>query len=252
MKIFLSPAKRLNEDAYEIPTKLTTPTFLKDAEIVMESLSKKSPRKLQNLQKISSDLAALNYERNHSWKPQTEGQNIYPAAWMFDGEVYRGLRESKLKKKQIKYFQDNLIILSGLYGALKITDAVMPYRLEMGTDLKVGKHKNLYEFWSDKITTFVNDQLVENEILLDLSSKEYISVLNKDKMKGKWVDVKFKDFRNGELKQITVYFKKARGEMALFCAKTQAKTLDDLKKFDGMGYAYDDNLSTDNLLVFTR
>ena len=171
---------------------------------------------------------------------------------MFDGEVYRGLRDSQLNKDEIKYFQENLIILSGLYGTLRITDAVMPYRLEMGTDLKVGKHNNLYEFWSDKITSYVNDQIADDELLLDLSSKEYISVLNRDKMKGKWIDVKFKDFRNGELKQITVYFKKARGEMALYCAKTKANSLDDLKKFDGMGYAYDDNLSTDDLLVFTR
>ena len=252
MKIFLSPAKRLNEKEYEIPTELSTPNFLEEAKVIMESLSKKSPRKLQNLQKISSDLAALNYERNHSWQAQTKGKNVYPAAWMFDGEVYRGLRDSQLNKDEIKYFQENLIILSGLYGALRITDAVMPYRLEMGTDLKVGKHNNLYEFWSDKIMSYVNDQIADDELLLDLSSKEYISVLNRDKMKGKWIDVKFKDLRNGELKQITVYFKKARGEMALYCAKTKANSLDDLKKFDGMGYVYDDNLSTDDLLVFTR
>lgn len=252
MKIFLSPAKRLNEEEFDIPTELTRPQFLNEAEKVMASLSKKSPRKLENLQGISSDLAALNYERNHSWEPKVEGDDVYPAAWMFDGEVYRGLRESNLNKKQISYLQDHLIILSGLYGALKITDAVMPYRLEMGTDLKVGKNKNLYDFWTKKLTQHINDQIEEDEIMLDLSSKEYISVLDRDKIKGKWVDVKFKDYREGKLKQITVYFKKARGEMALYCAQTQAKTIDDLKNFEGMGYAYDDNLSTDNLLIFTR
>lgn len=252
MKIFLSPAKRLNEKNNNFNATLTQPTFLNQAEEVMQSLRKYSTKDLQALQKISPDLAALNYERNHNWNTDINSDQVYPAAWLFDGEVYRGLRENELSSSQIEYLQQNLIILSGLYGALKVTDAIMPYRLEMGTDLKVKKHKNLYEFWSQKITDFVIDQIEEDEILLDLSSKEYISVLDKKRINGQWIDVKFKDLHQGKLKQITVYFKQARGKMAYFCAANQVKTLDELKTFNEMGYAFDDNLSTDKTLIFTR
>ena len=148
--------------------------------------------------------------------------------------------------------QNNLYILSGLYGILRLTDQVLPYRLEMGTDLKVGRKKDLYDFWTKTLTDFVNENIENDEILLDLSSKEYLSVLDKSQLKGRLIDVKFKDLRKGKLIQITVFFKQARGHMAHFCAENQVETLDDLKKFDAMGYAYDDNLSTKNTLVFTR
>lgn len=252
MKLFLSPAKRLNENQNNFNATLTQPIFLNEAADIMRNLKKKSPKSLQSLQKISTELATLNYERNHNWTDKPNQENVFPAAWLFDGEVYRGLREEELTKNQIEYLQKNMIILSGLYGALRVTDAIMPYRLEMGTDLKINKKKNLYEFWSKKITDFVNEQIEEDEILLDLSSKEYISVLDKKSINGKWIDVKFQDFHKGKLKQITVYFKLARGKMAYFCAANQVETIDELKTFNEMGYVYDDNLSTEKTLIFTR
>ncbi|MDO5655411.1 MAG: peroxide stress protein YaaA [Flavobacteriaceae bacterium] len=252
MKIFLSPAKRLNEKSTAANVELTEPVFLKQSKIIMQSLKKKSVSELIELQGISHDLAYLNYERNHTWTTKLLENSSLQAGWMFDGEVYRGLHEENLNKKEILYLQENLMILSGLYGILRITDQVLPYRLEMGTALQVGTNQNLYEFWQKSLTNYVNKQIQKDEILLDLSSKEYMSVLDQKKLKGKIIQVKFMDMHQGKLKQITVYFKQARGRMAHFCAKTQAKSLEDLKQFNEMNYVYDVNLSTENTLIFTR
>lgn len=252
MKIFLSPAKRLDVEHKDGINDFTEPRFIKKALTVMNSLKKNSPKKLMNLQHVNEDIAHLNYERNQNWKSVPEDKNMLQAGFMFDGEVYRGLRETELTAKEIEYLRENLYILSGLYGVLRFTDKVMPYRLEMGTDLPIGKKKNLYEYWQKTVTDMVNSETIKDEILLDLSSKEYMSVLDKKKLKGKIVNVKFMDMHQGKLKQITVYFKQARGQMAHFCARTNAQTVNDLKNFSEMGYGYDENLSKPNTLIFTR
>lgn len=252
MKIFLSPAKRLNENPTTKWNAQSVPRFLEHSNKVMETLSQKSPQDLKSLMKISDELAELNYERNQKWNDSPKETENYHAGLMFDGEVYRGFRESEFSKDDFSYLQENVFILSGLYGILSPTDLVMPYRLEMGTKLPVEGSKNLHEFWRPTLTEFVNNQLKDSEILLDLASTEYISALNKKALKGNWIDVKFKDYKDGKLKQIMVYMKKARGEMAHYCTENKVQTIEELKKFNRMGYALDGNLSDDKTLVFTR
>lgn len=248
MKLFLSPAKRLHTDFSNEWGSLETPKFINDAEKIMKELREKTPKKLENLMGISSDIAEMNYERNQIWNTNPKEQ--LAAAQMFDGEVYRGLTEANLSDTAKKYLKKNLYILSGLYGILSPHSAVMPYRLEMGT--KFWGDKRLDQFWIEKLTDFVNQNTKENEILLDLSSVEYMKSLNKKKLKGKIYDFKFMDFKNGKYKQITVYFKKARGEMARYCAENDIQDLDGVKAFNGMGYIFNKEQSTEKTLVFTR
>lgn len=252
MKIFLSPAKRLNENPTKEWELKSKPRFINKSVEIMKTLRNKSPKDLMNLMDISEDLADLNYERNQKWEENPDDQSSFSAGLMFDGEVYRGLRENAFNNTQLQYLKENVYILSGLYGILAPTDIVMPYRLEMGTDLKVGNSNNLYDFWKTELTKYINSQIKKDELLLNLSSKEYISAIDTKALNGKLIDFKFKDYKNGELKQITVYMKKARGEMANWCIMNDAKTLDDLKHFDRMNYQYDDNLSNENTLIYTR
>ncbi|MCB0446858.1 MAG: peroxide stress protein YaaA, partial [Gelidibacter sp.] len=127
-----------------------------------------------------------------------------------------------------------------------------PYRLEMGTKFPVGKHKNLYEFWKKSIVNALNEELEDGELFLNLASNEYFKAIDTKALKVPVVTANFKDFKNGEYKTIMTFAKLARGYMTRYIIDSNAKTLDDIKGFDYENYRYDERLSQENDLVFTR
>ena len=143
-------------------------------------------------------------------------------------------------------------MLSGLYGLLKPSDRIMLYRLEMGRKFQFDKYKNLYEFWSDKITEQLNSELNEGELLLNLASNEYFKVVNRKKLHAQVVDFDFYEMKSEKPKTIVVYTKYARGLVVRFCAENNVHSLEELKAFGEEGYLLNDELSTDNKLVFMR
>ncbi len=253
MKIILSPAKALNTENTPKPENYTNPHFLEEAIKLNAILKKKSVKSLGKLMNISENLATLNWERNQNFSTPFTPQNATLAAYTFNGQVYEGLNISTLAKEKIPVLENKLLILSGLYGILKPFDLMQPYRLEMGTSMKVGKAKNLYEFWKDKITNYLNDQLTENENLVNLASKEYFSAINFNKLRAKVITPQFKDFKNGQLKSIFLFIKKARGYMSRFIIEEDIKSLDELKTFNVEGYSFSpQETKNENEPVFIR
>lgn len=252
MKILLSPAKLMSLETESSWNKSTTPKFLSHSEKVMDELKKLSPKDIAKLMSISSDLSEMNVERYANWKSKPTQTKSVQAAMAFKGEVYRGLDAETLDENAQEYLNQNLFILSGLYGILKPSDRVMLYRLEMGSKLDVKGSKNLYGFWKETLTDFVNSKMKKNEILLNLASNEYAKVLDAKNLKGQKIDVEFYDYKNGELKQIMVFFKQARGAMARYCAENNVLTIDEVKNFNENNYSFDAKLSTDEKLVFIR
>lgn len=230
----------------------TSPKFIEEAEFIQTYLKHKSPKYLSELMEISQKLADENWERNQKWKAKPTAKESAPALFAFTGEVYRGLDAKTLDKNAVDYLQKNYRMLSGLYGLLKPSDKIMLYRLEMGRSFEFDDYKNLYSFWSDKITDQLNSEMKKNEILLHLCSNEYGKVINRKKLNHKVIDFDFYELKDGKLKTIVVYTKHARGLMVRFCAETQAKTLNDVKAFNLEGYLIDEERSTDLNLVFTR
>ena len=253
MKFIASPAKLMNVENSTEFLKNTTPKFIKDSEFIHSFLKEKSPKYLSELMEISPKLADENWERNQKWTAKPTSKNSAPAMFALTGEVYRGLDAKTLDEKAVKYLEKNFRILSGLYGLLKPSDKVMLYRLEMGRPFKFDSYKNLYEFWTDKVTQQLNSELKKNELLINLASNEYGKVVDRKKLKSKVIDFDFKQIQpDGSLKTIVVYTKHARGLVLRFCAENQVQTLDELKAFNYENYLLDEKLSTDNHLVFTR
>lgn len=233
--------------------KNTTPKFIKDSEFIHSFLKEKSPKYLSELMEISPKLADENWERNQKWTATPTSKNSAPAMFAFTGEVYRGLDAKTLDEKAVKYLEKNFRILSGLYGLLKPSDKVMLYRLEMGRPFQFDSYKNLYEFWTDKVTQQLNSELKKDELLINLASNEYGKVVDRKKLKPKVIDFDFKQIQpDGKLKTIVVYTKHARGLVLRFCAENQVQTLDELKAFNYENYLLDEKLSTETNLVFTR
>jgi cytoplasmic iron level regulating protein YaaA (DUF328/UPF0246 family) len=252
MKIVISPAKSLNLDK-ELPISLfTESSFLKQAETIQKTLKKKKPKQLMELMDISEKLADLNWQRNQDWQLPFTPENARPAIYTFDGEVYTGIDAFTLPVDKVKVLQDKLRILSGLYGILKPLDLMQAYRLEMGTSIAIGTNKNLYEFWKTSVTDYLNSELNKDELFVNLASNEYFSAVDTKKLKAPVITPEFKDYKDGKLKMISFFAKKARGLMVRYIIDTKAETVDDLKGFNYEGYAFDANLSEGNKLVFTR
>ena len=253
MKFITSPAKLMNIENSTEFLKSTTPKFIKESELIQSHLKEKSPKYLSELMEISSKLADENWERNQKWSAKPTAKNSAPAMFAFTGEVYRGLDAKTLDKTAVDYLQKHYRILSGLYGLLKPSDKVMLYRLEMGRPFKFESYKNLYAFWTEKVTEQLNSELKKDELLINLASTEYFKVIDRKALKAKVIDFEFKQIQSdGKLKTIVVYTKHARGLVLRFCAEKQVKTLNDIKAFNYENYLFDEKLSTETNLVFTR
>ncbi len=254
MKIIISPAKTLDFESGLPVSQHTVPVFLTAAKKIHRVLKKKKPKELMELMDISDNLADLNWRRNQAkaFGCKIPGENSRQAVYAFKGDVYIGLDAYTIPEDKIDVLQQKLRILSGLYGLLKPLDLIQPYRLEMGTNLPVGESKNLYEFWKPAVTKALNKELKKGELFVNLASNEYFSAVDVKALKVPVITPEFRDYKDGELKMISFFAKKARGMMVRYIIDSGAETFDDLKMFNYEGYAFDANLSKGNKLVFTR
>ncbi|CEN44524.1 peroxide stress protein YaaA [Capnocytophaga canis] len=253
MKIVISPAKSLNFER-NIPTKEhTQPVFPEKIATVNATLKELSPKQLADLMHISDKLANLNWERNQAFSLPFSLENARQAVYVFDGDVYDGLDVYSLDSKEVERLQFSLRILSGQYGILKPLDLIQPYRLEMGTKISIGRAKNLYDYWKESVTVFLNEELDSNELFVNLASNEYFKVIDYKQIKNQLITPIFKDWKNDELKMISFFAKKARGLMVRYLIKNNIQTLDELKGFDYEGYRFSQQHTTNiNEPVFIR
>ena len=252
MKILLSPAKSLDFKS-DLPTSKTSSIcFEKEAQYLNSILKSKNPKELSDLMSISSKIADLNYERNHSWSLPFTNTNARQAVYAFNGDVYRGLDAYSIDDSRIDFLQNSVRILSGLYGLIKPLDLIQPYRLEMGTKLAFESNKNLYDFWRKKITEQLNSELDDKEPILNLASNEYFKAIDSKVIKSDVYTANFKQFKNGEFKTIAIFSKKARGMMTRFIIDNKISKISDLKSFDYDGYFYHKDLSSSRELIFSR
>ncbi len=253
MKIILSPAKNLNEQVRENHGS-NIPLFEKEANELIKDLKKIKKVGLQELMGISLDLAEQNLIRYKSWKKASlQADKALSAVYVFDGEVYRALDVKSLSEDHLPKLNEDVRILSGLYGILKPMDLIYPYRLEMGTKFSSkADQKNLYEFWGDKVTKALKKELSKDEVIVNLASNEYFKVIKTNLLKNKIITPIFKEFKNGHYSVVMMYAKHARGAMARYLVEQSLTDIEQLKLYDVDGYQYNDLLSTENEWVFTR
>lgn len=245
MKILLSPAKTLDYESKLPTTRATQPMFLEEAAVINKKLESKSKKELSELMNISDKLAALNFERYKNFELPFTKSNARPAVYAYAGDVYDGLDAYTIDTKHLDKLQESLRILTGMYGILRPLDLIQPYRLEMGTKLTVNGSKDLYEFWKTKLTEELDSELKENELLINLASVEYSKAIDEKKLKTAVISPVFKDFKNGKLKVISFYAKKARGSMARFVVENNVEQKEELLAFGVDGYSYSENHTED-------
>ena len=253
MKLIVSPAKSLNQDS-KLPTSdFSNPVFEDVAAQVNRKLARMTKAEIGELMSISDKLADLNYGRYQEFEENHTPENSRPAIYMFDGDVYSGIDAYTIPKDKIQNLQNSLRILSGMYGILKPLDLIQPYRLEMGTKLSIESHDNLYELWQDKVTKQLNSEMEKGDVLVNLASQEYFKAVNSKKLEAEIISPVFKDFKNGKLKIISFYAKKARGSMVRYILDQGIATSEELKGFDYDNYKFsEEQTEHENEPVFIR
>lgn len=252
MKIVISPAKSLDYESVLPVEKFTQGSFLNQASQLNQVLKTKSPKDLSEMMHISDKLGELNWTRNQQWQLPFNPDNARQAIFAFNGDVYTGLDAYTLSESKIDFLQDSLRILSGQYGILKPLDLMQPYRLEMGTKIAVENHNNLYQFWNESPSLFLQNEMDTKEVLVNLASNEYFKVIKPKVLNRTIITPHFKDYKDGKLKNISFFAKKARGLMVRFIADQTITEVEKLKTFNYEGYAFDASLSTTTDWVFTR
>lgn len=254
MIVLLSPAKTLDETPLSNLKESTVPIFEKETQTLVKALQKKKKNSLKKLMHISDSLAELNVTRYTNFIEGYPNDNAKPAVFSFKGDVYQGFEADSLNKNDLKFAQKHVRILSGLYGVLKPYDYMQPYRLEMGTKLSTRKGKNLYQFWGNKITKSLNQELssMKNPFIVNLASNEYFKSVQRKDINTNIYDIGFKEYRNDKLTFISFNAKKARGLMARYIVKNRIKSPEDLKGFNLENYSYAEENSSEHSLLFVR
>lgn len=246
MKIILSPAKKMNIDLDSLDY-VDLPHYLEQTEEILSWLQTKSYARLKKLWQCNDKIAEQNFERLRSMELH---KRLTPAILSYEGIAYQYMAPPVFEYKQFDYVQEHLRILSGFYGVLKPMDGVTPYRLEMQAKASIGGHKDLYDFWGKRIYDGVRD---DDGVIINLASKEYAKCVEKYLTdRDTYITVTFCEASGGKLVTKGTYAKMARGEMVRYMAEMQIKDPKDIKRFDRLGYAYREDLSSDLEYVFER
>ena len=251
MKILISPAKSLDFENNVETSISSKPIFADQAHKINNTIKNLSAPDLSSLMNISPKLSELNWSRNQEFQKIDSKEK--EAIFAFNGDVYDGIDANTINTSNHEKLQNSLRILSGLYGILKPFDKIKAYRLEMGTKISINGSKNLYDFWKENVTKSLVNEVNENDIIVNLASNEYFSVIDKSLILNTIITPQFKDFKNGKLKIISFYAKKARGLMTRFLIDNDIKNLSDIESFNSSGYMFSQN-ETNNPLepVFVR
>jgi cytoplasmic iron level regulating protein YaaA (DUF328/UPF0246 family) len=254
MLMVISPAKTLDYETPPATPRFTQPEHLEHAQVLIDQLRDFSPAQIAELMHLSDKLAGLNAARFGSWQPAFTPDNAKQALLAFKGDVYTGLNAKDFSEADFDFAQQHLRMLSGLYGLLRPLDLMQPYRLEMGTKLANVRGNNLYDFWGERISGWLNGALEAqgDNVLLNLASNEYFSAVKRKALNARLINTEFKDLKNGQYKIISFYAKKARGLMARYVIKERLNDPAGLKDFNYQGYCFSAEQSKPDSLVFLR
>ena len=143
-----------------------TPALENIADALMQHMESLSPSSIAEILGISQQLAVKAHSLAYDFPHKLSG---YKALYAFTGEAYRGLDVKTLSEEGIKRADDDLRIISSVYGILKPTDIIKPYRCEFNKPVFPDKKTSIQVF-KPKITIELVNHIKENKIseIIDL------------------------------------------------------------------------------------
>lgn len=134
----------------------------------------------------------------------------------YQGEAFRNLDARTLSKSEILKVSKHLRILSSLYGLLRPSDAIGPYRLDLTRNFPL--LGNGVTFWREIVTNQLIEEVksFKHPILVNCSSYEYTQLIDIPRIKqvATWIQTNFEYIKNGKRVNISMLAKAARGTLA--------------------------------------
>ena len=253
MYILVSPSKTQDYNFSSTLYGKTSILFADSIIKLVKKLKKLDELKLSKLLKISPKLASKTSDYYQQFNISQLDANAKQALFAYQGNVYKFLEPTTLKKSDVNYLQEHLLIISALYGLVRPFDLIQAYRLEMGSKLYINDQL-LYKYWCNIITDKLNYLGIKNNYssIINLASAEYSQAIVQSNLKAKFINIRFTEYFNDKYQTLGIYAQKARGRMIRFLAINNISQATDIKEFDHDGYKFASKLSSENNYVFTR
>ena len=217
---------------------------------LLTELKTLSEAKLKKIMKISDKLAELNLLRYQTFESLPAKQAILA----YDGDVYSSIDKKTFSPENLRFSQDHLRMVSGFYGLIRPLDKIRAYRLEMSTKLAKNAPNGLDRFWQEKITRKLNHDLKthENKYLINLASNEYASAVDRKLLEVPMINIHFREFRDGVIKNIALNSKRARGMVVDYIVRNNIDTPGEIKNFNKSDYKFNLKLSNESNYFFVK
>ena len=233
-----------------ITSNISTPKFIKEANLLASKMALYNKEEIKKLFKVSDTIAESTHQRYNDFISSPAA----PAITSYTGSVFKMINPIDFSKEDMLFADDNLVIISVLYGLLRPLDGIKTYRLEYKTKVK-DIDNSLYNFWKPHLTMALAERLkASNNTLINLASLDILPALEMDKLDKEFsiITPEFKLHKDGVYKNVQTYSKMARGAMSRYIIKNRIEQPEQLKNFDWNGYTFNQELSTSNNYIFTK
>lgn len=251
MLIILSPAKSMNMSQTTTVGGLTTPAFSTEAQLIASEMSHYTVEELGKLLKISPALAESTYERYRVFGRADTA--TLPALIAYTGSVFKEIKPQEFTCDIFEFAQQNLRIISVLYGVLRPLDVIKGYRMEYGVKLR-GFDGDIYKFWRSKLTLrLIDDVEKSGGIIINLASLDVLPALDVRLLKERVriITPEFKSLKSGKYEVVRTFAKVARGAMTRYILANKIVQPKELHNFEFRGYRFNACLSSENNYIYT-
>lgn len=162
-KTMLSSELPVSENYYL----LHKPVFESQADAIAAFMNTLPFKEIAARLSISDKLAAKDAMLFYSFPDKSKG---LPALKAFTGDVFRAIDFMSLPEECMGFANAHILLVSSLYGLLRPSDVVKPYRLDFNVDCGPDG-ENISAFWRPKVTIELVKQIKER------NDKEILNLL---------------------------------------------------------------------------
>lgn len=201
---------------------LSFPELTEARERIAEELIRVSAEEdaLQQL-KVGASLAA-EVERNR----RILDEPAHPASSVYTGVLFEAFDYSSLDDDAAAAADESVLVVSALWGVVKLTDRIPAYRLSMG--VKLGDCGNLATFWKPELARAL-DPLAQDNLVIDCRSSAYAKAWLPHPERTFAVRVE-KETADGARKVVSHMAKHFRGEFARYLVTQGLSQLTDIEE----------------------